>query len=194
MQTQLKKFEAIVQQITRERLSALPPVRGSNEFLVRAPALEDGARIWRIAADSGVLDTNSSYAYLLWCRDFAATSAVVEIDGKVGGFVIGYLRPQQPGTFFVWQVAVDETYRGRGLGGAMLDSLMDGLAGQGVSTLETTVSPDNAASTAMFAALARRRGALLTARPLFDPGHFPDGHEPEHLFRIATAIDQEVGR
>ncbi|MRH87467.1 diaminobutyrate acetyltransferase [Nocardia sp. SYP-A9097] len=166
-------------------------MHGESAALLRTPVLDDGARLWRIAANSGVLDTNSSYAYLLWCRDFAATSAVVEIDGEVGGFVIGYLRPQQPGTFFVWQVAVDRAHRGRGLGVAMLGFLLDGLIEQGVSALETTVSPDNTASIAMFSALARRRGSLLTRRPLFDPGHFPDGHEPEHLFRIAP--DQEVG-
>nr|WP_245677060.1 diaminobutyrate acetyltransferase [Nocardia acidivorans] len=165
--------------------------RGGNAAVLRTPDLADGARLWQIAANSGVLDTNSSYAYLLWCRDFAATSAVAEIDGAIGGFVIGYLRPQQPDAFFVWQVAVEPEHRGKGLGVAMLDYLFDGLAEQGISALETTVSPDNAASIAMFGALARRHGAGLTRRRLFDPGHFPDGHEPEHLFRIA--LDQEVG-
>lgn len=35
------------------------------------PGVEDGAAIWRIARDSRTLDLNSSYSYLLWCRDFA---------------------------------------------------------------------------------------------------------------------------
>lgn len=30
--------------------------------------------MWAIAAASRVLDVNSRYAYVLWCRDFAATS------------------------------------------------------------------------------------------------------------------------
>ena len=40
------------------------------------PHVVDGAALWRIAKDSGNLDLNSSYSYLLWCRDFAGTSAV----------------------------------------------------------------------------------------------------------------------
>lgn len=40
------------------------------------PRIEDGAAIWRIARDSGSLDLNSSYSYLLWCRDFADTTVV----------------------------------------------------------------------------------------------------------------------
>ncbi|MFF2550889.1 diaminobutyrate acetyltransferase [Nocardia sp. NPDC058058] len=180
--------------MTPEPPTALIPlhsVRGENAALLRSPVLADGARLWQIAANSGVLDTNSSYAYLLWCRDFAATSAVVEIDGEVGGFVIGYVRPEQPDIFFVWQVAVDRKHRGQGLGVAMLDFLMENLSPHGVSILETTISPDNTASRAMFASLAVRRECWLSHRALFDPSHFPDGHEPEHLFRITP--DQEVG-
>ncbi|MGY5138554.1 diaminobutyrate acetyltransferase, partial [Streptomyces nigrescens] len=42
-------------------------------FKLDTPRVEDGAAIWRIARDSKTLDLNSSYSYLLWCRDFAAT-------------------------------------------------------------------------------------------------------------------------
>nr|WP_232851199.1 diaminobutyrate acetyltransferase [Nocardia acididurans] len=159
--------------------------------VIRSPRVADGADIWHIAADSGVLDTNSSYAYLMWCRDFTATSVVAEIGRTVAGFVIGYRRPEAPDTLFVWQVAVDHPYRGLGLGVTMLDRLWDGLARQGVSKLETTISPDNKASIAMFSALARRRDCLLTDWPLFDRPDFPDSHEPERLYRITPKPTEE---
>nr|WP_319943179.1 diaminobutyrate acetyltransferase [Nocardia aurantia] len=152
---------------------------------MRAPRTADGAPLWRIAVDSRVLDANSSYAYLLWCRDFRSTSVVAEIDSQVAGFVIGYLRPQARNTLFVWQVAVDHRFRGRGLAGTMLDRLVGNVAAHGVSTLETTVSPDNDASLAMFAALARRHGTELEREELFTPPDFPDGHQAEDLYRIA---------
>ncbi|MFI5783620.1 diaminobutyrate acetyltransferase [Nocardia sp. NPDC051570] len=143
-----------------------------------------------------MLDANSSYAYLLWCRDFRATSVVVEIGGDIAGFTTGYLRPQAPDVLFIWQVAVDHAYRGRGLGVAMLDHLVNNLAAQGISTLETTVSPDNEASLAMFASLARRREAQLTRQVLFEPQDFPDGHESEDLYRIGplTSVAHTSGR
>ncbi|CRY75530.1 MULTISPECIES: diaminobutyrate acetyltransferase [Nocardia] len=159
--------------------------------LLRAPQLGDAAEIWRIAKDSRVLDTNSSYAYLLWCRDFPGTTVVAEVDGRVVGFVIGYLRPESPDTVFVWQVAVSPTERGRGTGTALIQKLLDRVAPHGVTALETTISPDNPASIAMFAAVARRRGAQLTKQPLFDAGVFPDEHAPEDLYRIAP-IAQEI--
>ncbi|MBC6447119.1 diaminobutyrate acetyltransferase [Actinokineospora sp. HBU206404] len=151
---------------------------------IGAPSIADGAAIWRIARDSRALDLNSSYAYLLWCRDFAQTSAVARIDGQVVGFVIGFLRPQCPDTVVVWQIAVDESQRGSGLGGRLLDHLMARVAAQGVCRLETTITADNAPSVGLFASLARRNGARLGCGELFWPDHFPDEHEAEDLYRI----------
>jgi len=171
-----------------------PPWQVSDRVgtaLMRAPQVSDAAEIWQIAKDSRVLDTNSSYAYLLWCRDFPGTTVVAEVDGKIVGFVIGYLRPERPGAVFVWQVAVSADQRGRGTGTAMIENLLDRVAPHGVTAMETTISPDNPASIAMFAAVARHRDAEFTKRPLFEPDVFPDEHAAEDLYEISP-ITQEI--
>ncbi|MGW0040436.1 diaminobutyrate acetyltransferase [Rhodococcus sp. NPDC003348] len=150
----------------------------------RRPTVADGTRMWEIARGSRVLDLNSSYSYLLWCRDFHDSSTVAEIDGRVVGFVTGFVRPQDPQTVFVWQVAVDESARGQGVAAAMLGDLLDHLAHQGITRLETTISPDNTASIALFTALARNRYTTITKRELFTPNHFPDTHESEELYVV----------
>ncbi|GAA1509788.1 diaminobutyrate acetyltransferase [Streptomyces albidochromogenes] len=149
--------------------------------------MEDGAAIWRIARDSQVLDLNSSYSYLLWCRDFAATSVVARDSpgGEPIAFITGYTRPERPETLVVWQVAVDHDHRGRGLAGTLLEALTEKATGQGVTTIETTVTPDNTASNRLFTSYAERRGAGLEREVLFDGGLFPEGtHLPEVLYRI----------
>ncbi|MGH3860796.1 diaminobutyrate acetyltransferase [Actinokineospora sp.] len=151
---------------------------------IGAPSIADGAAIWRIARDSRALDLNSSYAYLLWCRDFAETSAVARVDGEVVGFVIGFVRPRRPDTVVVWQIAVDESQRGSGLGGRLLDHLMARVAAQGAYHLETTITPGNAASVGLFASLAKRHDARLRRTELFGAEQFPDEHEAEDLYRI----------
>ncbi|MFI1399690.1 diaminobutyrate acetyltransferase [Streptomyces sp. NPDC020681] len=151
------------------------------------PRVEDGAAIWRIARDSKVLDLNSSYSYLLWCRDFAATSLVARgTDGEPIAFVTGYTRPDRPEALVVWQVAVDHAHRGRGLAGVLLDALTAKTAGErGVRELETTITPDNAASDRLFTSYAQRHGARVEREVLFDGGLFPEGtHQPEVLYRI----------
>ncbi|QKW05802.1 diaminobutyrate acetyltransferase [Streptomyces sp. NA04227] len=153
------------------------------------PEVEDGAAVWRIARDSKTLDLNSSYAYLLWCRDFAGTSVVArdESTDEPVAFITGYIRPERPQTLVVWQVAVDASHRGKGLAAALLEGLVSKVAEQqGIDCLETTISPDNAASQRLFTAFAERRGAKVARKVLFDAGMFPEeGHEPEVLYHIA---------
>lgn len=152
------------------------------------PTKADGAALWRITRDSQKLDLNSSYAYLLWCLDFADTSVVARLDGEPVGFVIGYRKQAAPDTAVVWQVAVDEVARGRGLAGALLDHMYGALVDNGVRYLETTITPDNEASIALFTAFAKRWNADLTRSDLFAASDFPDGHEREDLYRIGPLV------
>ncbi|MEL7976824.1 diaminobutyrate acetyltransferase [Isoptericola sp. F-RaC21] len=161
---------------------------------VRPPTTEDGAAMWRLARDSGSLDLNSSYAYLLLADHFAATCRVAFLaepgtDGEGGpvGFVSAYRLPADPATLFVWQVAVDPAARGRRVAGRLLDAVVDATAegdGPAVSRLHTTVTTDNASSRRVFARWAAERGATLRETSGYEAAHFPDGHEAEPLLVI----------
>ncbi|MEU8544076.1 diaminobutyrate acetyltransferase [Streptomyces sp. NPDC048717] len=167
----------------------ISPLTGSD---IGPAQLSDGADLWRIARDAGELDLNSPYSYLLWCRDFAETTAVARDDaGRAIGFVTGYLRPDAPGTLFVWQVAVEGSHRGTGVAGALLDALAAQVAaGPGLVRIEATVTPGNVASDRMFRSFARRHGAGVTREVLFPSAVFPEPasaggtHEPELLYVI----------
>ncbi|WP_083713421.1 diaminobutyrate acetyltransferase [Brachybacterium sp. P6-10-X1] len=156
------------------------PVPG---FEITSPTRHQGADMWRVARDSGTLDLNTSYAYLLMARDFAETSRVAVQDGAVVGFVLGYRRPLDPQCLFIWQIAVDSSMRGRRVAAQMLDALVSDLAE--VRTLETTITADNAASQRLFASFAERHGAAHRIEPLFEEADFPDpGHGAELLHLI----------
>ncbi|MFE9244454.1 diaminobutyrate acetyltransferase [Nocardiopsis sp. NPDC006938] len=161
---------------------------GREDVRLSHPSPEDGPHMWRLAADTG-MDVNSPYAYTLWCRDFAATSVVArDADGRMAAYVTGYVRPDSPDTYFLWQVAVDPAYQGRRLARRMLDFIGERLADRGLRYLEATVTPDNEASRALFASFARNLDADVAWSPLFGAEHFPtDGegpHDPEDLVRI----------
>lgn len=176
---------------------------GADGVVITAPECTDGSQLWRLARDSGVLDVNSSYAYLLWCRDFAGTSAVARVDGVVVGFITGFVRPRAPDTVLVWQVAVDARQRGRGLASRMLHAMVDRLVPQGMRWLETTISPDNTASIRLFSALARDRHTAIERHALFAPEDFPveepGGHQAEDLYVLgpfrptATRTRETIG-
>nr|AMY57872.1 L-2,4-diaminobutyric acid acetyltransferase subunit [Streptomyces sp. WS032] len=167
--------------------------RARSAFLsIDAPRVEDGAAIWRIARDSKVLDLNSSYSYLLWCRDFAATSAVARGEpGEPIAFVTGYIPPDRPHPLVVWQVAVDQAHRRPGLAAALLHALTARVAAdQGLASVETTITPDPTASARLFTSYAQRHPVALEKEVLFDGALFPEEtHLPEVLYRIGPFAD-----
>jgi L-2,4-diaminobutyric acid acetyltransferase len=155
------------------------------------PQAEDGPAVTALIGACPPLDTNSAYCNLLQCTHFAATSILAELNGGAAGWISAYRPPDAPHELFVWQVAVHQAARGRGLGGRMLDALLDRPACRGVTTLTTTVTEPNAASWAMFTAFAHRHGAAIARRPLFDRHvHFAGAHDTEHLVSIGPLPDR----
>lgn len=151
----------------------------------RNPTVEDGPDVWSLVKNSGVLDVNSSYCYLLLCQDFSDTCIVAEMAGKVVGFVTAYRPPARRDVLFVWQIGVDSSVRGRGVASALLDSLLSQDVCRDVLYIETTISPSNMPSRALFHSLARRLDVPVAEHEGFSEKLFPEGaHEPEHLFQL----------
>ncbi|QEV16270.1 diaminobutyrate acetyltransferase [Streptomyces alboniger] len=148
---------------------------------LRQPIAGDAAAMWRLVRDTANLDTNSPHFYLMWCRDFAASSIVASSEEDLCGFTAGFTRPDSPDTLFVWQTAVSPLWQGVGLAGRMLDRLV----ADTYRFVECTITPDNQASDRYMHAFARNRQAALQQRPLFPSEDFPEpGHDPEILYRI----------
>lgn len=153
----------------------------------RRPEILHGQAIWRLVRESGVLDPNSAYCYLLLCRDFAETCVVAQVEDEVIGFVTGYRPPGRDDTLFVWQVGVAPDFRGQGLAGGMVLEILERDCCRNIRRIEATVSPSNDASRALFSSLARRLDTELTESPCFDASAFPEGgHESEPLLRVGT--------
>ena len=131
---------------------------------VRAATPADARAMWTMAKESGALDLNSPYAYLLAGHHFGSTSVVAEDDGgNVVGFVMAYPPPTAPHQVFVWQVAVDPSQRGTGIAHRMLNEVIDlAVSGHGVTTMTATVTPSNEASRRLFQSVARSRDARFT--------------------------------
>ena len=166
-------------------MAATQQSRTASDLTFRRPALSDAQNVWRLIGECPPLDVNSSYAYLLLCDHFAATSVVAELEGKLSGFISGYLIPERPDSLFIWQVAVHERARGLGLGRGMILDILGRDVCSGVTQLETTVSPSNEASRRMFASAARALGTELNEREHYDFALMAEeGHESENLITI----------
>ncbi len=157
--------------------------------IIRRPILSDAAAIHQLVEESETLDMNSRYLYLLLCRDYSLTCRIAEQDNQIIGFVTAYYPPDQRQVLFIWQIAVAETHRGRGVAMRMLVDLLAGLSEPQPWTIEATVTESNLASRNLFASLAARLGCDLRIDEGFHAGLFsPAAHEAEQMFYIGPVV------
>ncbi|TFE23448.1 diaminobutyrate acetyltransferase [Cohnella luojiensis] len=173
-------------------------MRGLNHRLpplvYRIPGQEDGPRIWEMVRDSRNLDLNSSYFYLTMSRWFSLSCRVaVETESNtLIGFVIGFRQPEQPDTLFIWQIAVEARYRGKGIARKLLDEVT-GLPD--IRFVEATVAPSNIASRSLFLKWAQSHESSAVLCSGFGEDCFPGNeHEREDLFRIGPLSERRGPR
>jgi L-2,4-diaminobutyric acid acetyltransferase len=160
------------------------------------PAATDGAEVSALIWRCPPLDPNSLYCNLLQCTHFADTCVLARAGGRPVGWLAAYRLPRDPRALFVWQIAVAPDVRGAGLGERMLSHLLARSSCAGVTRLEASVTPSNAASVALFSRFAARRGARFVSEEWLDQhDHFMGRHESELRIRIAPlAAASESGR
>ena len=177
---------------TPETKSELVTSPRGTSLVIRPPVERDAAAMWRLAENSGVLDTNSYYAYFLLCRFFDNTCAVAELQGEIVGFASAFVLPQAANTLFLWQVAVADAVKRRGVAFTLTLDILRRCPPQ-VDTLEATISEKNTASLSLFSSLARKMGASVKrVEDFITPQLFPEeikDHDPEILFRIGPVED-----
>ena len=157
-----------------------------NEIHIRKPVSNDGLKIHRLIANSPPLDLNSIYSYYLLSDHFRDSCVIAECQNSVIGFISAYRILQQPNTLFVWQVVVDEGFRGQQVAWRMLITLLQRYQPNELQKLEATVNPGNTASRGLFERLAREKGTVLEEEIFLEASAFGSGgnHESEILLRV----------
>ena len=151
----------------------------------RTPSSEDGMEVWDLIRKAGPLDENSVYCNLIQCDHFAETCVIAELDGSIVGWISAFIPPDTPDTLFVWQVAVGEAARGRGVAKKMLTELFAREICADVTHLKTTITGDNEASWALFNSFADSMDAELGFEAHYERDtHFAGRHATEYMVTI----------
>ncbi|NHN33241.1 diaminobutyrate acetyltransferase [Paenibacillus agricola] len=155
-----------------------------EQIVFRKPTPMDGADMYQLVKESGVLDTNSEYCYLMLCKYFSDTCVIAESNGQMVGFVSAFQPPAEKDCMFIWQIAVSTKYQGSGIGTYLIQAALS-QQDMGVRYIEATISLGNAASIALFDKIAKQLGSICTVSSGFESHHFSDKlHEAEWLHRI----------
>ncbi|MGJ9383085.1 diaminobutyrate acetyltransferase [Salipaludibacillus sp. CF4.18] len=157
----------------------------TKSVALRKPHLDDGGDIWQLIKSTKVLDLNSAYYYLILCKYFKNTCVVAEEDHGIVGFVSAFIHPENSKVLFVWQVAVDQSQRGKGLASSLLEELVSREECASIQFIETTISPSNEASKALFKKFAHKLGTKMEETETISQEAFPsDNHESEQTYQI----------
>ncbi|HEX9759129.1 MAG TPA: diaminobutyrate acetyltransferase [Nitrospiria bacterium] len=168
-----------------------------NEIVLRAPNVADGPKVWKLVKDSQTLDLNSVYCYLVLFKHFPDTCVVAEQEKNLIGFVTAYIPPASPNVLFIWQIGIQPIMKEKGLGKSLITHLLKRPVCQNISFIETTITPNNVASKALFHALPRTLKTACMESSGFPEDLFPEGNHPaEYLYRIGpfdpNTIEHEV--
>jgi GNAT superfamily N-acetyltransferase len=111
----------------------------------------------------------------LWFQHFTATSWVAETaDGRLAGFLIGFVSPDRPGEAYVHLVAANPNLRRVGVGRALYERFFDEARLRGISRVSAVSEPDNRAAVAFHLALGFRLDSGPGTRPIHGVPAFPD--------------------
>lgn len=164
-----------------------------KNIIFRKPTVKDAFSLWMLVKDNKPLDENSKYLYLLLCHEFSETCVVAEHDSKIIGFISAFISPLKPDTLFVWQAAVDEKFRNKGMAKNLIANAFL-QSGPSTKYVEATVTPSNKASLKFLQNFADTFNANFSKKPLFESALLGNDHEQEDLVRIGPIIKrmQEV--
>jgi ribosomal protein S18 acetylase RimI-like enzyme len=90
----------------------------------------------------------------LWFRHFSGHSWIVESDdGRLQGFLVGFISPDHPEEAYIHMVGTNPNRRRRGLGRALYERFMDDARAHGASRVIAVTWPGNQVSVGFHRAM-----------------------------------------
>jgi L-2,4-diaminobutyric acid acetyltransferase len=91
---------------------------------------------------------------LILCKHFKETCVIGESDNGIVSFLSAYKHPNRSDVLFIWQVVVARHQQGEGVASAMVKYLLSEDYLKEVTYIETSVTPLNRKSLALFKSIA----------------------------------------
>jgi ribosomal protein S18 acetylase RimI-like enzyme len=111
----------------------------------------------------------------LWFQHFTGTSWIAELDGgRLAGFVVAFISPDDPTTGYVHMVGADPNRRRSGIGRRLYQQVFDDLAARGVRRVKAITWPGNRQSVAFHRAMGFRVEEGDGTQNLYGTPAYPD--------------------
>ena len=131
----------------------------------------------------------------LWLEHFTGTSWIAEHpDGRLAGFGIAFISPDDPSTAYMHMIATDPNRRRRGLGRALYERAFGDAAARGARRITSVAWPGNRPSIDFHRAMGFAVDDGPGTQPIFGtpahPDHDGDGEDRVVFVRDLTDLRQ----
>ena len=129
----------------------------------------------------------------LWFQHFTGTSWIAETeDGRMAGFLVGFVSPDHPDTGYVHMIGADPNLRRRGVGRALYRRFIDDVVPRGVRRVKAITWPGNRQSVAFHRSLGFRVDDGPGTQRLYGTPAYPD-YDHRDAERVVFILDLEPG-
>jgi GNAT superfamily N-acetyltransferase len=111
----------------------------------------------------------------LWFQHFTGTSWVAEdADGRIVGFLVGFVSPDRPDEAYVHMIATSPNHRGAGLGRVLYERFFEDMRSRGVRRVSAITWPGNRVSVAFHRAMGFAPSDGPGTQNLYGTPAYPD--------------------
>ncbi len=147
----------------------LPPLR------LRRPTEDDHVRVVAVVDEWWGGRKLHHLLPRLWFRHFTGTSLIAETeDGKLAGFLVGFLSPDHPDEAYVHMVAANPNLRRRGVGRALYERFFEDVRRRGAAHVTAITWPGNRVSVDFHRRMGFRPVEGAGTQNIYGVSAFPD--------------------
>jgi ribosomal protein S18 acetylase RimI-like enzyme len=164
-------------------------VREADELHFRRPIEADHRPIVRLVDEWWGGRRLRQVLPRLWFQHFTGTSWIAEtVDGRLAGFLVGFISPDHPDEAYVHMVATNPNLRRRGVGAALYRRFIEDVRGRGVHRVRAITWPGNRISVAFHERLGFRPADGPGTQRLYGTPAYPD-YDDDGEDRVAFVLE-----
>ncbi len=118
------------------------------------------------------------YVYWIMKEYFPSSNYVVSTENKIIGYICA-LPSIDKQSYFIWQIVIDEEYRGKKVAALLVDRIIEEAKLKGFKRLDLTIDCNNMASYNLF-----KRTAIDHKSDLVKIGEYANGNSNEIIYSI----------
>lgn len=155
-------------ELVRAKIGRIADLLAGDE-VIRTAREDEFEEIEHFTACCEPLESYDSHEYKILLRYFGNTSYLIEREGEIVAFEMGFPSGRDPETYFLWQIGVAPDVQGEGLGARLLAHIERQVVTLGCRRIELTIDPDNIPSRKLFERagyrnVSRREGREIVER------------------------------